>query len=34
MIKISEVDDLTLGQAIKSKEVTVKEATEAYLMSI
>ena len=34
MSKITELDALTLGQAIKSKEVTVKEATEAYLQSI
>ena len=34
MSKITELDALTLGQAIKSKEVTVKEATEEYLKSI
>ncbi|SCY03740.1 aspartyl/glutamyl-tRNA(Asn/Gln) amidotransferase subunit A [Lachnospiraceae bacterium XBB2008] len=34
MSKITEMDALTLGQAIKSKEVTVKEATEEYLKSI
>lgn len=34
MSKITGMDALTLGQAIKSKEVTVKEATESYLESI
>ena len=34
MSKITELDALTLGQAIQNKEVTVKEATEEYLKSI
>ena len=34
MSKITEMDALTLGQAIQNKEVTVKEAAEEYIKSI